>query len=108
MAVKETGFQWTCDWCEKTETTYIDKGIPPEDWIEVPQGALYVMEMEHLCGESCWRAARHADILAHELSKHVVRMVRRHWKAAKIEDIPDGAHVDLAFVIDGKVIEVEG
>ena len=107
MAVQETGFRWICDWCGLHKTTAAGDRSIPEDWLPVEGGAFYEFEMEHLCSAACWQAARHADILAHELDKHVVRMVRRHWKAADITDVPDPGHVDLAFVIDGKTVEVE-
>jgi hypothetical protein len=105
MGVKEASFEWSCDWCRTTTTTVV-KDLP-EPWVLAEANCLYQFEIRHLCSEACWRNARQADILANELVKHVLRMVKRRWDGKDIVDIPDPAHVDLAFVIDGKVIREE-
>ena len=103
MAVRATGYKWTCDWCNKPATTK-DNALP-EDWHLVKTGELYVLEPEHLCSDACWAGIQHADYLAHELAKEVVRMVRRRWGGKDLADVPEASHVGLRFVIDGVVVE---
>jgi hypothetical protein len=102
MAVVESEYTWTCDWCGvKTKTPIRDL---PGPWV-LNETDLLQYKARHLCSENCWKTVRHADVLAHELAKEAVRMVQHRWAGKTIEDIPEPDEVDLAFVIDGVVIQ---
>lgn len=106
MAVKELSFEWMCDWCGADYVSASGVDLPL-GWIKIEEGVLRKLELSHVCTQSCWESAQAADLLAYELSNHVVLMVRRYWRSAEGCDIPEASQVEVQFLVGGEVIDEE-